>query len=212
MRKLGGRALLRCSVAHPTGDEFRLTGTVTHHHYFSCVKLIHYDHDGRARFVTFATRDFLPVLSNPIFRDLVTESMVEVCAQFRVTILAYVIMPEHVHLVLVPPVDVRLGNVVGEIKRISAKRIHSALPNNCDLLRRLVAVRDGQCRFALWQKRCYDHNCRTEAEVWQKVEYCHFNPVRRGLVRAPQDWRWSSCTWYATDERVGETRKYKPDK
>ncbi len=53
--------------------------------------------------------------------------------------------------------------------------------------------RDGRKKFCLWQRRCYDRNCRTEEEVWEKVNYCHNNPVKRGLVSRPEDWQWSSC-------------------
>jgi putative transposase len=49
---------------------------------------------------------------------------------------------------------------------------------------------------AVWQRRCYDHNCRTPEIVVEKLKYCHDNPVKRGLVNHPEDWPWSSYNWY----------------
>gem|GEM_PF-6924353 len=44
--------------------------------------------------------------------------------------------------------------------------------------------------------RCYDHNCRSSDKVTEKINYCHNNPVTRGLGSEPGQWRWSSYNWY----------------
>ena len=49
----------------------------------------------------------------------------------------------------------------------------------------------------LWQSRFYDHALRTVKEYHETVECVHLNPVRRGLVKRPEDWRWSSFPEYA---------------
>jgi putative transposase len=161
------------------------------------MKLKHFDHDGRARFITFCTHQRIPVLSNDLFRQIVADSIADVQKSSGFRLLAYVIMPEHVHLVLVPRIDSELGPLIGEIKRISARKIHLFLKrNNPALLGRFLVTRDGRPKFALWQRRCFDHNCRTEAEIWESVTYCHNNPVQRGLVGDAADWQWSSYRSY----------------
>ncbi len=161
------------------------------------MKLKHYDHDERARFVTFCTHRHIPLLTNAAFRAIVAEAISTVKTQSTFTLLAYVIMPEHVHLVIVPAENTKVGPTIGEIKRVSAMEIHKLIPEqDSDLLKRLTVVRNGVRRFALWQRRCYDHNCRSEVSVWEMVKYCHHNPVARKLVPNPEDWRWSSCRWY----------------
>jgi putative transposase len=162
------------------------------------MKLKHYDHDGRVRFVTFCTHKRSPVLTNSIFRKIVLETIDKVWTEYYLTLLAYVIMPEHLHLVVVPPIESKLGLIVGELKRISAKNIHAHLiSNNSPLLDKLSAMRNGIQKFALWQRRCYDHNIVTGESIWEKVNYCHNNPVIRGLVKSPDDWEWSSYRWYS---------------
>jgi REP element-mobilizing transposase RayT len=106
---------------------------------------------------------------------------------YAVRILGYVIMPDHVHLVLDPPAGIKLGVVIGQMK---ARVAHTVMPALRDRLLRP----DGHP--ALWERRCYDHNCRSILTVREKIIYCHNNPVRRGLVGNPGDWLWSSYRWY----------------
>ncbi|MCI0356749.1 MAG: hypothetical protein L0099_17195 [Acidobacteria bacterium] len=53
---------------------------------------------------------------------------------------------------------------------------------------------------ALWQKRYYDHNVRKHQSFVEKLRYLHRNPVKRGLVERPEEWRWSSFRHYALAE------------
>ena len=53
----------------------------------------------------------------------------------------------------------------------------------------------------LWQPRFFDHALRTVQDYWEKVEYIHLNPVRRGLVARPEDWTWSSAAEYLEPPR-----------
>jgi putative transposase len=99
-------------------------------------------------------------------------------------------MPEHVHLVLLPPWGLKLGEAIGHFKSWSSRRIL----NDPEFKAAVQYRNDG--RRALWQRRCYDHNCRTFEAVRQKIEYCHKNPVTRGLVDHPSEWPWSSYNWY----------------
>jgi len=115
--------------------------------------------------------------------------------EFR--LIGYVFMPEHVHLVIVPTVDSVLSAIIGDIKRFSAHEIHGMLlRDKMELIKALTVFRDRHTDFALWKRRFFDHNCRNDESVKQKVDYCHYNPVKRGMVSAPEDWIWSSYRWY----------------
>ena len=100
-------------------------------------------------------------------------------------LLGYVFMPEHIHLVITPEPDTKVGLLIGALKMRIAKKYfqleHAGTPDIPDVF---------------WQKRCYDHNCRTIDTVKEKINYCHNNPVKRGLVDSPADWIWSSYNWY----------------
>jgi len=116
----------------------------------------------------------------------------------NIKILGYVLMPEHVHLVLHPPEGLRLGVVVGQLKAYSARAVLAAWSKQgISVPQQLVIENGGFRKHALWQRRCYDHNCRTVEKVREKINYCHNNPVSRGLVSEPGEWPWSSYRWYA---------------
>jgi putative transposase len=163
--------------------------------YNSGMRLRHYDFDGRARFVTFGIHRQTPILDDDSFRLLVVRCLDRVRFEYDLRLVGYVIMPEHVHVVVIPPVDLPLGPVIGEIKRTSARLIHKRLVND-ERISQFMVERNGRRRFVLWQRRCFDHNCRTEEAMWQRVEYCHNNPVSRKLVAEPGYWAWSSYRWY----------------
>ena len=118
-------------------------------------------------------------------------------------ILGYVIMPNHVHLVLHPPAGTEMGCVIGLIKTRSSRRILRAWKeSDAKILSRLSVNTQGKTGFAFWQRRCYDHNCRGLESVRDKINYCHLNPVRAGLVAEPGDWPWSSYRWYHDMDEV----------
>jgi putative transposase len=107
----------------------------------------------------------------------------------RFQLLGYVVMPDHVHLVLYLPDGMKLGLVVREI-RSKAAREHFA--------RTMGPIQGGatKAKRVFWNRRCYDHNCRTPETTLEKIKYCHMNPVKSGLVREPEEWAWSSYNWY----------------
>jgi putative transposase len=85
-----------------------------------------------------------------------------------------------VHLLISEPERSKLSVVIQMLKQITSQKLHAKpLP-----------------RF--WQVRYYDLPVWSEAKRIEKLRYIHRNPVRRGLVNSPQDWKWSSFVHYAT--------------
>ena len=160
-------------------------------------RLRHYDNLGSARFVTFSCYRRVPVFRDETCAEIFTRHIQSLRDYHKIQILAYVVMPEHVHLVLHPPEAVKLGLVVGQMKGRSAHEIVESMRERSDpLLAQLRRTRGKIIYHSVWQKRFYDHNCRTPETVREKINYCHNSPVARGLVREPGEWRWSSYAWY----------------
>jgi len=156
-------------------------------------KLRHIEGTGTARFITLTFYRRHRYLPDPVSRQAVLNELSRLRLQHKVKILGYVIMPEHVHLVLDPPESAELGILLGRTKARSAHAILSAIRTG-SCRNRLLVRADG--RPAVWERRCYDHNCRNTPAVIEKIRYCHNNPVARGLVSEPGDWPWSSYNWY----------------
>jgi putative transposase len=168
-------------------------------------KLRHFDHQGTVRFVTFSCYQRFQLLTEPKIIRLFLSELKRLRFR-RIKILGYVVMPEHVHLVLYPSEPVKLGKEIGRLKSISAKKMLPLLESvqSTDRLYKKsypTASHQWMCsggapRRYFWQRRCYDHNCRLPETVQEKIEYCHKNPVTRGLVENPADYPWSSFRWY----------------
>ena len=117
--------------------------------------------------------------------------------RYNIELLAYVIMPNHVHLIVNPPDGLNIGKVIGELKFISARQIINYFEHkNSTVLDKLVVLRNREKKRAVWMRRCYDHNCLTEDTVLEKINYCHNNPVKWGLVNKIEDYKWSSYKDY----------------
>ncbi|MEZ5337300.1 MAG: transposase [bacterium] len=91
--------------------------------------------------------------------------------------LAWVVMPNHVHMVIVQSAGCQLGRIVGRIKARSATRIN-----------RLRGV-EGK----LWQSGYFDRMIRSMEHLWNTIEYVHENPVQAGLAKQAVDWEWSTA-------------------
>ncbi len=163
-------------------------------------KLRHYDSLNTARFVTFCCYRRNRLLTHPLVVETFLQAFEAICVQYKIQLFGYVIMPGHVHLVLHPPDSLKLGPVIGALKSKSASAIIAGkmveLPASCQI------TKNGSKRRAFWQPRCYDHNCRSQETVIEKINYCHNNPVKRGLVAEARQWRWSSYSYYAGEDGV----------
>ncbi len=94
-------------------------------------------------------------------------------------------MPEHVHLLVSEPEAETLARAIQALK--------------ISVARRAMTYR-AERELTLWQRRYYDHNVRSHESFVVKLRYIHRNPVERGLVGKPEDWKWSSFRHYATAE------------
>jgi putative transposase len=154
------------------------------------VQLRHFDGTGTARFVTITCFRREQYLTATAAKNILLQGLAYLRNQRQIKILGWVLMPEHVHLVLLPHDDVKLGYEIGQMKGWTAREILSQVRHDDRVVRRS----DGHA--AVWERRCYDHNCRTPDNTREKIIYCHNNPVTRGLVSDPSQWRWSSYNWY----------------
>jgi putative transposase len=163
-------------------------------------KLRHYDNLGTARFVTFSCYRRIEVFRDEVAAEIFIRNLDRLRRDHGVRILGYVVMPDHVHLVLHPQISVRLGVVIGQMKGRSAREIVlSWQERSIPIPGQMRRMRGTLINHSVWEKRCYDHNCRTPDTVREKINYCHNNPVSKGLVAEPGEWRWSSWQWYRGD-------------
>ena len=139
--------------------------------------LVRYEHLGCFHFLTFSCYHQFQHLGTAPARSLFEDALERTRVRYRFVVAGYVVMPEHVHLLIGEPVN---GTVSGVMHALKLS----------------VAMRRRERPF--WQARYYDRPVRNEEKRVEKLRYIHRNPVRRGLVSKPEDWKWSTFTHYAT--------------
>lgn len=140
---------------------------------------------GLTHCLTFSCYKRRPFLQDKECCDAVLAALEAARVRFGMRVYGYVVMPEHVHLLVSEPERGTLADVMHFLKLSSAKRL------------RLMRAARGEIG-SLWQKRYYDRNLRGYDDFVEKLRYIHRNPVKRGLVAKPEDWNWSSFAHYAT--------------
>jgi putative transposase len=160
----------------------------------------HYEEPGTLHELTFSCYRRLPLLTNDRWRGMLTEAVDRALKRHGFALVAFVYMPEHVHLLVWPRQgEYHIDRLLRAIKRPYSFRIKRLLEEaGSPLLRRLtVRQRPGVSAFRYWQEGPgYDRNLTQSGTVMAAIDYLHDNPVRRGLVDAAVDWRWSSVRHY----------------
>ena len=136
-----------------------------------------------------------PWLASAGHRDLFSQILEEVRQRYRFVVVGYVVMPEHIHLLISEPERGTPSTVMQVLKQRYARRI---------LRKKKRSSAQGELwpdkEEHVWQRRFYDFNVWSARKRIEKLRYMHRNPVKRGLVNTPEDWRWSSFRYYAYSE------------
>src|ERR1022692_4758068 len=159
--------------SHFAGDDFTFGVSSL------CMKgeRIRYQQTGEFHFLTFSCYRRRPYLSPVAAMELFEDALERVRLRYLFVVAGYVVMPEHVHLLVNEPGRGLLSRTVQALKLS-------------------VSMRNRERPF--WQAHYYDFNISTHEKFVEKLRYIHRNPVRRGLVVKPEDWRWSSYRHYQT--------------
>src|SRR5437868_11825294 len=162
----------------------------------------------QTHFLTISCYHRRAKFNSPETCDLFLACLEKMRLRFEMRIYGYVVMSEHVHLLVSEPDRKTLADAMHFLKLSFAKRLKSIVPMVPQVRGRSVAANLGQTQpreclvpsTPFWQKRYHDRNVRDEEEFIVKLRYLHRNPVARGLVMAPADWKWSSFRHYALRE------------
>jgi putative transposase len=160
-----------------------------------------YNTPGDAHVLTFNCFHGEAFLSKDRTRLWLIDSLCRARERLSLDIWAYVIMPEHCHLLVFPRTPAySISRILEAIKLPVTRRAKSFLQQTAP--ESLHRMRDeqpgGQVAYRFWQRGGgHDRNLFEPKAVHSQIEYLHNNPVRRGLVARPEDWPWSSAAWYA---------------
>lgn len=144
-------------------------------------------------YLTSVTNNRLPVFRTEKLKMLAANAFDEARNSAEILIFAYVIMPDHVHLITSG--SRKSSEILRYINGISARRIIDYLKENgfqtsLDKLRQETKKRE--YKYSLWEHHPNVFSINNETTLMQKVNYIHQNPVRAGLVEKAEDYKFSS--------------------
>jgi REP-associated tyrosine transposase len=159
-----------------------------------------YDLPGHAHELTFSCYHRYPFLNAERTCLWLAEAIEQARSELNFYLWAYVFMPEHVHLVVMPPATgAPIRAILQSIKEpVGRKAINYLVAGASAWLDRVTRKRGRRVERLFWQSGGgYDRNITEPGTLWSIIEYLHLNPVRRGLVARAEEWRWSSARSYA---------------
>jgi putative transposase len=160
-------------------------------------KPVRYYGAGDLHFITCSCYQRQPFLGTPRRRDLFLTVLEQVRRRYQFVVVGYVVMPEHIHLLISEPQEKDPSIVMQALKLGFARRVLAEAKRGRNPAQNALFADAPQ---HIWQKRFYDFNVWTERKRIEKLRYMHRNPLKRGLASSPELWRWSSFQAYALGE------------
>jgi putative transposase len=158
----------------------------------------HHGH-GDLHFITFSCYERRPLLNSVRTRNLFLKVLGEVLNRRGSLLIGYVVMPEHVHMLISEPEKGNLAQLIQVLKQRVSRSMRARKRRTPGQLTLNFPTATGELR-RFWQRRYYDFNVYTAKKAREKLEYMHANPIQRKLVTHPKDWPWSSWSFYARGE------------
>jgi putative transposase len=152
-------------------------------------------------FITFSCYRRLPLFASAHARNLFVTILGEVRDRYGFALAGYVVMPNQIHLLIGEPPKGTPSTVMQVLKQRVSRRLRCQSrrkPAFHQLALPFPQLNDSLPQF--WQPRFYDFNVWSQSKFVEKLQYMHMNPIKRKLVTHPNDWPWSSFSFYAKKE------------
>lgn len=133
-------------------------------------------------YITTSTYDRRRILANEKVCKILFDSLYFLEEKGRIKAICGIVMPDHIHVVFQLMEGQNLSKVMKDFKSFTSHKINKLLNR----------------KGFVWQEQYYDHNIRSYENLEKIVQYCHENPVRKGLVDKPEDWEY----WFFKEENL----------
>jgi len=140
----------------------------------------HFYLDKAVYLITTATINRTKLFKDPQIAQLLVDSLQQGEEKWGYKLYAYVIMPDHIHVIIEPLKGKNLSRIMNQIKGASSRKINSILKQS----------------GRLWQKGFHDFTIYGEKKFREKFNYVHYNPVKWSIVEHAEDYPFSSAKYY----------------
>ena len=160
--------------------------------------------EGHIYYITTVVYNRLPIFTRPSFVIPLIDSLNFYRYKQEFKLLGYVIMPDHIHLIIWPFGKSTVSNIMRDYKKFTSTRIIRQAEVE-DITEWITAFEQageetGRSDNKVWQDSYWDENVYTERFLLQKLNYVHHNPLRAGLVERLGDYPYSSYRNYELGE------------
>ena len=149
-------------------------------------------------FITSTIIEWIPIFTNSKYCNILINALRFYQKNKNLKIFSFVIMDNHFHLIAM---NENLSRIISDFKKFTAKEILENLKkdNKEWILHQFEFYKKKhkiESNFQVWQEGFHPIQISSQEIFNQKVEYIHHNPVRRGLIENPEDWKYSSAGYY----------------
>ncbi len=160
-------------------------------------------------FITSTVVDWIDVFTRKVYKDCIIDSLDYSTKNKGLIVLAYVIMSNHIHLIIQAK-DNNLSDVIRDFKKFTAKTILQGIQTCKEsrrdwMLERFKKATETHSRnknYQFWRYGNHAEEIFSEKFLWSKIDYIHLNPVKAGLVKKASDYIYSSASNYLNGEGV----------
>jgi len=154
-----------------------------------------------AEFITVTCLEWKPLLHNDRFKDIVTDSLSFLVKSKRVTVYAFVIMSNHFHLIWQMVGDNKREDVQRDFLKFTSQQILKILRYENSPVQNELIVNAKDRKRQVWERNSLGISLWSDAVIWQKLDYIHNNPVKPGLCKYAEDYKYSSAGFYCKGEK-----------
>lgn len=148
------------------------------------------------QFYTATCYNWLPLLENDKYKNIIIECLEFLISKNKLRVSAFVIMNNHFHLIWQALSGYLLNNIQFSFMKFTAQQIKfTLLKENPELIAK-CKVNKKDREYQIWKRNSLGIELFTEAVFYQKFDYIHYNPVKAGLCKHPEDYPYSSANFY----------------
>jgi REP element-mobilizing transposase RayT len=180
-----------------------------HYFYFMGFAYTFANPDG-VYFVTFTVVEWVDIFTRSRYADIVIESLKYCVAEKGLQLHAFVIMSNHLHLIISRNSEPTLSHIIRDFKKYTATQIKKSIETEPEsrrnwmlwIFRQAGSNNPNNKNFQLWQHENHPEELITNRFIAQKLDYIHQNPVRAGIVYRAEDYKYSSAAAYSGSESI----------
>jgi len=169
--------------------------------------------EGSIYYITNVIYDRVKVFVEPSFIIPIIDSLNYYRYQYDCKIIGYVVMPNHIHLLIFPPAGQAVTDFMRDFKRFTSGRItrQAKVEGKKEWIKRFeqAGVETERAEYKVWQDSFWEQSIYTENFLQQKLDYIHLNPIRAGIVEEAANYPYSSYrNYYLNDHQLIEIDSY----